>query len=176
MSKKLSKPTIAFHWLTGLMFMSVLGLGLYLVDLPKTPEKFELLAIHKSIGLMVFAVALLRLIWRLKEGPISSVSELSKWQSILATSIHHLLLLATLAMPISGLMMNVGGGRNTNIFDIEIISAGEKIEWLSGLGHTIHVQAVNIILIALFLHVAGALKHQLIDKDGTLSRMLGRKF
>ncbi len=48
------------------------------------------------------------------------------------------------------------------------------MEWLSGAAHFIHVQAVNIIIAAFILHVAGALKHQLIDNDGTLSRMIGR--
>ncbi|MEH6452976.1 MAG: cytochrome b/b6 domain-containing protein [Psychromonas sp.] len=48
------------------------------------------------------------------------------------------------------------------------------MEWLSSAGHFIHVQAVNIIIVALALHIIGALKHHLIDKDSTLTRMLGR--
>lgn len=174
MSKNLSKPTIMFHWLTGLMFIGVFGLGFYVEGLARSTEKFELLDIHKSLGLIVLLVAALRLCWRMKEGPISSVSKLTQWQAMLAKGIHYLLLLATLAMPLSGLMMNIGGGRATEIFGIQLIAAGEKIEWIGTIGGSIHGGAVNIILVAFVLHLAGALKHEFIDKDGTVSRMLGR--
>ncbi|WP_028864034.1 cytochrome b [Psychromonas aquimarina] len=174
MSKSLSKPTILFHWLTGLLFIAVFALGLYLGELPKGPEKFELFAVHKSLGFIVLTAAVLRLFWRIKEGAISSVSEMSKWQSVLSKSVHYLLLAATIVMPASGLMLNIGGGRATEVFAIQVLAAGEKIGWLSGVAHFVHVQAVNIIIVVFILHVAGALKHEIIDKDGTLSRMFGR--
>lgn len=173
MRNNLSKPTILFHWLTGLSFLVVLGLGLYMDNLPKGPEKFEIMGIHKSIGIIVFFIATLRLVWRFKEGNISSISQLTKLQSILASSIHYLLLLATIVMPLSGIIMSITGGNALKIFGLELIAKGEKIEWLSSITHTIHVSSVNIIILALLLHFAGVLKHQFIDKDGTISRMLG---
>jgi len=175
MNNKLSKPTIGLHWITGLLFIGALALGLYVEDLPRTPEKFELLGLHKSLGVIVLCVALARLFWRLKEGAITSVAVLSKSQELVAKGVHHLLLLGTLLMPISGLMMSVGAGRAVKVFGLEIIAAGEKVEWLGALGGGIHGLAANVLIAVLVLHVAGALKHQLIDKDGTVSRMLGRK-
>ena len=174
MNNKLSKPTIAFHWLTGLLFIGVLALGLYVEDLPRAPEKFELLGIHKSLGLIVLFVAALRLAWRLKEGAISSIAKLTPQQALLAKAVHHLLLLGTLLMPISGLMMSIGGGHAIALFGLELISGGEKIEWLGGLGSNIHGIAANVLIATLLLHIAGALKHQFMDKDGTISRMLGK--
>lgn len=174
MNNKLSKPTIALHWITGLLFIGVLSLGLYVESLSRSPEKFELLGIHKSLGLIVLVVAAIRLSWRLKEGAISSISSLPPAQAILAKAVHHLLLLGTLLMPISGLMMSIGGGRAIMLFDLELISAGEKIEWLGGLGSNIHGIAAYVIIATLLLHIAGALKHQFMDKDGTISRMLGK--
>lgn len=173
MKNNLSKPTILFHWLTGLSFLAVLGLGLYMENLPKGPDKWEIMALHKSIGAIVFLVAIVRLAWRFKEGSITSIATLTRAQSILASAIHHLLLLATIAMPLSGLLMSIGGGRGIEIFGVSIIAAGEKIEWLSASMHTVHVNAVNFIILALIFHIAGAVKHQFIDKDGTISRMLG---
>lgn len=172
MNSNLSKPTILFHWVTGLLFLGVLGLGVYVEGLPKSAEKFELLGTHKSLGFIVLIVAVTRLFWRLKEGTISSATELKKWQEILSKSIHFLLILATIAMPTSGIMMNIGGGRATEVFGIELIPAAEKVEWIFSVGNFVHVQSVNIIIAALILHIVGALKHELIDKDGTLSRML----
>ncbi len=77
-------------------------------------------------------------------------------------------------MPISGAVMSVAGGRALELFGIELIAAGEKTEWLQSAASFVHVNAVNLIIMVFALHVLGALKHQLVDKDGTLSRMLGR--
>ncbi|MGF1702505.1 cytochrome b [Photobacterium makurazakiensis] len=172
MSTNLSKATILFHWVTGLMFLAVLGFGLYIGSLPRGPEKFELLGTHKSLGIVVLFIATARIFWRLKEGQISSLSKLKKWQELLSKVIHFSLLLATIAMPISGLMMNIGGDRATDVFGIVLIPATEKIEWLSSLGNFIHVQSINIIIAALALHILAALKHQFIDKDGSVTRIL----
>ena len=174
MSKSLSKPTIIFHWITGVLFLCVLGLGLYLDELPKGPDKFEIMGIHKSLGLIVLVAASFRIIWRIKEGFIPSPDGMAQWELALSKGVQFLLLIATMSMPISGLMMNIGGGRATEIFGLQLLGASEKNEWVSDAGHFIHVQSVNIIIFILILHVVGALKHQLIAKDGTLSRMLGR--
>ena len=143
--QKLSKPTILFHWLTGLLFIGVLALGLYVESLPRAPEKFELLGIHKSLGVIVLVIATLRLLWRLKEVSISSVSQLTKTQEILANGVHHLLLLGTLLMPVSGMMMSIGSGRAIDLFGLELISAGEKIEWLGSIGGNVHSIAADIL-------------------------------
>ncbi|WP_026339202.1 cytochrome b [Psychromonas ossibalaenae] len=171
MNNNLSKPTILFHWLTGGAFIFVFCLGLYRDMLP---ESMNIMNNHKSLGVIVFVIAVLRLLWRFKEGAITSITKLSKVQSVAAKVVHYLLLLATIVMPLSGILMSIGGGRAISVFGLELIASGEKIEWLGSIAHSSHIASVDFIIVILFLHVAGALKHQLIDKDGTLSRMLGR--
>jgi cytochrome b561 len=172
--KKLSKPTILFHWLTAILFIGTLVVGKIVENMPRGAEKFELLANHKSFGVIVLVIALARIAWRFKEGALPPLSQAPRWQDIAAKSTHHLLLLATLAMPISGIMMSSGGGRALEVFGFELIAAGDKIEWLQSVGSTVHHSAVNVIILLLLVHLAGAIKHQFIDKDGTISRMLGR--
>ncbi|MEM0515297.1 cytochrome b [Pseudoalteromonas sp. YIC-827] len=174
MNNKLSTPTIVLHWLTGLLFIGVLAFGLYVEELPKGAEKFELLALHKSFGITVLCIAFVRLLWRLKEGEISHVAQLTKMQEILAKSVHMVLLIGTLLMPISGLMMSIGGGHGAALFGFELYPKSEKNEWMGNLGHDIHAPAAWLLLLAIIIHIAAALKHQFIDKDGTLSRMLGK--
>ncbi len=170
----LSIPTIALHWITGLAFICVFAVGLYMVDLPRGPEKFELIGLHKSFGALILIIAIARIVWRLKEGSIPPASPVAVWQDKLAKAIHGILMLATLAMPVSGIAMSVGGGRGADIFGWQFIAEGDKIAWLQELGGTIHGASVNIIIAALVLHIAGAIKHQAVNKDGTISRMLGR--
>jgi cytochrome b561 len=169
----LSWQTILLHWVVGLSFIGVFGLGLYMVDQP-APGKFELYGIHKSIGFLILIAAVARIFWRLKEGALPALSTSSALLEKLAKAIHGLLMLATLAMPISGVAMSIGGGRAVSIFAWEIIPEGEEIPWLGEAASAVHHMAVELIILVLVLHVAGAIKHQLVDKDGTLSRMLGR--
>ncbi len=172
--KPLTWQTITLHWITGLAFIGVFALGLYMVDLPRSPEKFEWYGIHKSLGAIILVVALIRLVWRLKEGALPPASEMPVWQDKAAKAVHGILLLATLAMPISGIAMSAGGGRAVDIFGWVIIAEGPETPWLQEIGSTIHHSAVEILIAVFVLHVAGAIKHQLVDKDGTISRMLGR--
>ncbi|MGR5554873.1 cytochrome b [Vibrio fortis] len=174
MSKSLSKQTVVFHWLTGILFLVVFVIGLQFEGMPRGPEKGELMGLHKSLGLIVLLAAVLRLVWRIKEGAIKSVAVLTRAQEVAAKGVHHFLLLVTLAMPISGAVMSVAGGRSLDLFGMELIAAGDKIEWLQSAALFIHVSFVNLIILILALHILGALKHQFVDKDGTLSRMLGR--
>lgn len=170
----LTWQTITLHWITGLAFIGVFALGLYMVDLPRSPEKFEWYGIHKSLGAIILVVALIRLVWRLKEGALPPASKIPAWQDKAAKAVHGILLLATLAMPISGIAMSAGGGRAVDIFGWVIIAEGPETPWLQELGSTIHHSAVEILIAVFVLHVAGAIKHQVVDKDGTISRMLGR--
>jgi len=174
MSSKLSIPTVLLHWVVGLAFIGVFALGLYLEELAQGPEKFELMGIHKSIGLGILLIALLRISWRLKEGHLARLTHAPAWQEWLAKGVHFILLFATIMMPISGLVMSYGSGRAIEFFGIELLAAGDKIEWLSEIGHTFHGVAPKLIMLAFALHIIGAIKHQFIDKDGTISRMLGR--
>ncbi|MDR9831268.1 cytochrome b, partial [Vibrio sp. FNV 38] len=170
----LSKPTIVLHWLVAIAFIGVFALGLYMVDLPRSPDKFELYGIHKSIGFLILFAAIVRIGWRLKEGAIPAASEMPAWQMKLGKAVHGMLMLATLAMPLSGVVMSIAGGRALEVFGLEVIAAGEKTPWLQEITSSIHELAVYVLVALFVLHGVGALKHQFIDKDGTISRMLGR--
>lgn len=173
-NKSLSKTTIALHWITGLFFIAILCVGLYMEDLPRGPEKFEIMGLHKSFGLAFLFLALIRVVWRIREGSLPNLNPQQTWIDAVAKGIHVFLLIATVLMPVSGLMMSIGGGRAVEFFGAEVLAAGEKIEWLGDLGHLMHGLGANLVILALALHILGALKHQYIDKDGLLSRMLGR--
>ncbi|GAK86748.1 putative cytochrome b561 [Vibrio ponticus] len=173
-NQSLSWQTIALHWITGLAFIGVFALGLYMGELTPETGKFQMMGIHKSLGALILVVALIRIIWRLKEGALPPASPVAAWQDKLAKAIHGILMLATLAMPVSGIAMSVGGGRGVDIFGWQFIAKGDEIVWLQELGGAIHGLSVNIIIAALVLHIAGAIKHQIVDKDSTISRMVGR--
>ncbi len=174
MEQKLSKRTVVLHWVIAIAIIGMLVFGLIIEDMPMGQEKFGLLSTHKSIGAIVLVAAIARMVWRLMEGPVNPVSQLSRAQEITAKATQHTLMLGTILMPLSGLAMSIGGGRAVDVFGLELLSAGDKIEWLGSVGHIVHGVFAKIMIALILLHLLGALKHQLIDKDGTISRMLGR--
>lgn len=170
-----SKMTVILHWVIALAMIGMLAFGLYLEDMPRSPEKGELMGLHKSIGILVLLLASYRVIHRLINKMPRPIKPMPEWQEKTATGTHLFLLLGTLFMPLSGVMMSVGGGRAVNVFGLELLAAGDKIEWLRELGGIVHGFGSTLLIIVILLHVAGALKHQLIDRDGTMKRMLGSR-
>lgn len=174
-SHKLSATTIVLHWLLAIGMIGMLVFGLVLEDMPKGDAKSALIWWHKGFGVAVLAFALWRLGWRLVEGMLKPVAPTPAWQHRISAATHGFLLLGTLFMPISGMMMSLGGGRTIDVLGLFVIPAIGKVEWMDKAGHIVHGLGGKLLIAAIVLHVAGALKHHLVDKDATLARMIGRR-
>lgn len=167
--------TRANHWLNALLIISVIALGMYMVDLPREPETFKLYNIHKSLGVLLLALIIWRLIW-LKVSPNPALLPSKPWEHTLAHGVRGLLYLALIIAPVSGWMMSNAAGHGVNFFHLFTLPyIVPESETLSAIVKPIHVITGKIILPALILlHIAGALKHHFVYKDATLKRMLGR--
>lgn len=178
-SKKLSPYTIALHWLVAISSIGLIGLGLYMVN----KEAWHLYHWHKSIGLLVFGVIIVRVIWRLKNGLPQPVRPFSRLEHLGAMAAHWLLLLCTLAMPLFGMLYSGASGHGFGIFSLALFpenpdpaKPGQVIPFSSALadfGQRMHGWLGYLMLALIILHIAAALKHHWLDKDATLRRMLG---
>jgi len=175
---KLSAISISLHWLVALTMISLLSVGIFMAE----TETYSLYPIHKSVGVLILIAVLPRIIWRLINGWPEPVAQYSALEQGLAKLVHWLLLLGTLCMPISGMMMSGLGGHGIEVFGLELLASQydpvshEAIpinSALAGIGYQVHGALAYLLVIALILHIAGALKHHVLDKDGTLKRMLG---
>lgn len=174
--EKFSSITVGFHWVIGIAMISMLAFGLYIHDLPRSPEKGELVGLHKSFGVIILVLASLRILWRIKNKFPTPLSTSVKWQATLAKISHWVLIVGTVMMPISGIIMNLGNGRSLSVFGYELLAAaGEKNHLLHEIGHIVHGLGGKLLILFIVLHVLGAIKHQFIDKDGTISRMVGHR-
>ena len=171
--KSLTWQTITLHWLTAILFLVTFAMGFYMVDLPRGEAKGLLISRHQSLGVILLAVASIRIVWRLKEGAIADIEHTTGWQDVLAKSTQFLLLFFTLSMPISGLLMSIASGRGFSFFGQQLFVLGDKTEWLLTLGSMTHHLSVNGIMFLVSLHILGALKRQYINKSNTLYRMFG---
>jgi len=177
---KFSILTVSLHWFIAFIVINLIAMGKYMVE----QQNFNLFEVHKSIGLIVFVFILIRAIWRLKNGWPEPVTVYQAWEHKLARIVHWVLIIATIAMPISGMMMAGGAGYGFGIFGWQIMPIYPDPndpynmlmvnETVYRIGHTAHIALGNILAIAVLLHILGAFKHHFIDKDATLRRMLGR--
>ncbi len=177
-NQKMTGMTIFLHWLIGLSIITLIAVGLYMSEY----EVWDLYPIHKSVGIILFVFILYRVIRRLMRGWPEPVSQYAKHEIILSKIIHWVLLIGTLMFPISGMMMSGAGGHGIAVFGFELLAsnynaAGEAIALnpsLAEAGHETHEILGTVMMIAIALHIIGAWKHHLVDKDNTLKRMLGK--
>lgn len=178
--EKLSPLTISLHWVVAVGMIGLVGTGIYMAEF----EVYPLYDWHKAFGVLLFVAALARVLWRIKNGWPKAAGDYTTMETIAAKGAHWLLIIATLAMPISGLMMSGFGGHGVDVFGWQMIADNPSPtseygvapinETLAGAGHQIHNILGWVLLVTILLHVAGAVKHHIIDKDATLLRMLGR--
>ena len=162
-----------FHWVmaAGLAFM--VGLGLWMSDLPLGMRKLNVYALHKSIGITLLALAALRLIWRTQDSrPIPAPGQ-PAWQLKAAGATHGLIYVLLFAIPLSGWLYNSAAGFPLHWFNlVNLPKLAGTDPALKATAHEIHETAAWLLVALVALHAAGALKHHFIDRDNTLRAML----
>lgn len=161
-----------FHWV---MALAILGNGLFglLMDLAHSPmQKINWLALHKSIGLTVLALALLRLAWRRLDGRPRELPA-PRWQFAAARIVHGVMYLLMLALPLSGWLFNSVSGKPLQWFKLFNLPAlADKNRGLAPIALGVHEYLFWFLLLVLVVHVGAALKHHVFDRDEVLRRML----
>lgn len=168
-------PAILAHWLVAALILTAFPLGIYMHDLPLSPTKLQLYSWHKWLGIAVLFLAALRLAWRLTHRPPPPLPA-PAWQQQAAELTHVALYLLMFAVPLSGWLMSSAKGFPVVWFGVlplpDLVGKDEALGDLLKLAH----QWLNLALAGLVgLHLAGALKHHLIDRDATLSRILPQR-
>ena len=168
-----------FHWLIAGLIISQYVLA-KLAENAKANERIleqlALLANHKSIGITVLALAVIRLAYRFKYPPLRTVSSMSLWQHRASNASHVLLYVFLFAMPLSGWLMSSAKAYSVSWFNVftlpDFIAPSEA--WALNL-HAIHHYLAEALFVVTLVHVGAALKHHFIDKDAVLTGMAGRK-
>jgi cytochrome b561 len=173
MKTKYSGLAIFFHWMTALGIFICFPLGLYMADLKLSPTKLQLISYHKWLGVTIFGVLVLRIIWRAFNKPPELPAETPKWQTQMAHLTHLALYALMIAIPLTGWLMSSAKGFTTVYLGLwplpDLLSKDKELGDLLKETH----QLLNYALLVLVtLHIAAAVKHQLFDRDHLMSRML----
>lgn len=171
--KRYTRTAIGLHWLMALLLIGTFGVGLYMTDLQLSPFKLKIYSWHKWAGVAAFLLVFLRLAWRAGHRPPPLVAGLPRWQEIAAHGLHHLLYLLMIAIPLSGWLMSSAKGFQTVWFGVlPLPDLLAKNAELGDLLQIVHVSLNYGFAALLAVHVAAALKHHVVDRDDTLTRML----
>ena len=164
--------SLTLHWLTVLLIVGLAVVGLTMDDLPNGPQKIQVFALHKSTGLTVLALTVLRLAWRLYAGAPPMVP-MPTWQRFAAHGSHAALYGLLLAMPLSGWLYNSASGFSLKWFGlVSLPKLAAYDPGLKHLAHELHEGLAKVLLLVVAVHVAAALKHHFVERDVTLHRML----
>jgi cytochrome b561 len=172
--ERYTTTAIVFHWLIAVLIVGAFTLGLVMTDIPGfSPTKLRYYSWHKWAGVTVLLLAVLRLLWRLKNRPPALPEAMPAWQRSAAHGLHHLLYLLIFAVPLSGYFYTLATGFPVvyfGLFQLPVLIAKDPAlaEILKG----VHYWLTMLLAALVALHVLAALKHQLVDRDGTMRRML----
>ncbi|WP_017938576.1 cytochrome b [Zestomonas thermotolerans] len=167
--------SILLHWGVALTVFGLFGLGLWMVGLDYYSSWYRSApALHKAIGLCLFAAMLLRLVWRFLSPPPPLLDSYGPLTRLGARLGHGLLYLGLFAVIISGYLISTADGRGIEVFGLfevpALVSGLPNQEDVAGLVH--EYLAWGLVSLSV-LHALAALKHHFIDRDVTLKRMLG---
>ena len=167
---------ILMHALMGLLIVLTFAFGKYVAGLPFSPAKFQLISYHKWAGMLVLGFCVLRIVLRLTKGAPTLPAGMSAIARLAAHAGHLALYVLMLAIPLSGWLMSSAYGIPVVMFGIQplpdLIAANPELaEQLASL----HGLLTDVLFVMLALHIAAALKHHFIDRDGLLARMSLRR-
>ena len=164
---------IALHWLVALLIFCNFPLGVYMHELALSPFKLKLLSYHKWVGVTIFLLVVLRLVWRATHVPQPLAATIPRWQQLVAHGVHFLLYVLLFAIPVSGWLMSSAKGVPVVYLGlVQLPDLVGKDKELGELLEEVH-EVLNFGMLALVgMHIAAALKHHFINRDDTLRRML----
>ena len=165
-----------FHWVTLGLMLVALPLG-FVIQHVKDASKMGFYALHESAGLTILFVALARLAWRRLSPPPSLPHDMPKLMRTTSTAVHHALYALLILQPLLGfLATNAWGfpmrGATAYLGFIELPKFMEAWEGLAKILSLLHSIGGWLLVVLIALHIAGALFHHAIRRDGTLMRMI----
>ncbi len=192
MKSRYSVMAIGLHWLMAVLLVFMIWLGWNMGDLPRgeTLSLFgaemaapALYNLHKSLGISILVLALLRLVLRVMDPPPALPAGMKPWEENLAKATHYGFYVLMIGIPLLGWALvstSKFNGVPTLLFDAVpwphipglVALTGTAKSVVHGVAEFLHSKLVWVLIVLIVLHIAAALKHQFLDRDNLMARML----
>lgn len=175
-SRRYKPGAQAFHWVTALLIFIVVPVGLIFSEYKETPgSRDAYVSVHKTLGLVIFAIVIARIVYRLMNRPPALPGRMADWERLLSHASHWLLYAVLIVMPVSGYIMASASSHPISIlglFDFPQLpiskDVGENAE-------AIHIYFQWALYVLVILHIAATAFHLVARRDAILDRMLPRQ-
>lgn len=176
MTDRYTKVAIALHWILALGILLQIWLGFSLDDIPRgSPERTGWVNFHKSTGITLAGLILARLAWRLAHRPPPLPATLPAWERTAARASHALLYACMIGAPLAGYVASNFSKYGIKYFNLVLLPPwGVDDKAIYAVFNTAHKALALALAGLILLHVAAALKHAFIDRDGVMRRMWPR--
>jgi cytochrome b561 len=172
-----SRTAIALHWILAISLIAIFGVGLYMADLPFSPQRLKLYNWHKWAGVTILMLSVVRVLWRLAHRPPALPAKIAAampvWQQMAYHATHGALYALFFIVPLVGWAYSSAAGFPIVLFGVlplpDFVSADKALAELIKPWHEITAFALAALAA---MHIAAALKHHWIDRDGLMQRMV----
>lgn len=164
-------PAVALHWLLAFLIAALVGLGWYMLSIEDRPDSGWYFNLHKSFGLLVFALVLLRILWRFNHKPAELPARLPQWQARFASLTHWLLYACMIVMPVTGFIGASFSKSGVAFFGMKLPVWAAPDHGVAEQFFSIHSIVAWVLVALVALHALAGFKHLLINKDGVFQRM-----
>ncbi len=186
-SRRYTATARAFHWITAIIIFAIVPLGwifaefktpagnksVFEAPIPGSPADYS--AVHKTLGLLIIAIVVARIVFRIANPPPALPGRMAEWEKVIAIASHWLLYAILIVMPVSGYIMSSGGKFPISIvglFDFPKLPVSKD---MADIAKTIHLYAQFALYGLVILHVFATAWHLVVRRDGILDRMLPRQ-
>ena len=164
-------PAIVLHWTLAILIATMVAVGWYMMYIEDEPGSERFFNLHKSVGIVVFALVLLRIVWRLTHKPAPLPPSVARWEVAASLWSQRVLYACMFLLPIIGFIGASYSKEGIRFF-------GQQLPRMVAANHdmaerffSIHIVLAWTMVAIIVLHAAGGLKHLLLDKDGVFQRM-----
>ena len=167
-----SLPHRLLHWTMAAAILAGIPIGFVMDDAPTGPVQNALYDLHKSLGVLVLLLALARIALKRLKGVPASSSDVVGWQLRTATSVHHALYALMIVVPVLGFLANSFYGAPIPffwLFNIPVFTP--RNEGIASVLFSLHTALAILFGVLIAVHIAAALHHRLVRKDGVFARM-----
>jgi cytochrome b561 len=160
------------HWAMAAGILGMLALGRYITRMEPSLDRLWLYGFHKSVGLVILALVVVRVVWHRISPPPAPLGGVAAWQLRLARGAHLTLYALMLAVPVTGWVGSAATGIDVLWFGVTLPRIAPVSEVWSEVAFALHEVLTTALIALVFLHVAGALWRAFGHRDGTLRRMV----
>lgn len=165
--------TRILHWAVALLMITLIALGWWMVGLSYYDRWYhDALETHKALGMIALLLGGVKVAWYLGSAKVAFAAGVRSWERIVARGVHAAFLVLMVMIPCTGYLISTSAGDGISMFGLfDVPALAARDERVRDLAIELHYYAAYAIGALALLHAGAALKHQFLDKDGTLRRM-----